>query len=276
MQTVLNDISAPSPVSGGRHDRRAVLPRPRREAAVGLEIYLFGGLRLRRDGTTLTPLLGAPATLLRMVSTYGALHVDELGEAMWPDAREGAGRARLRNVLSRVRASCGEAVVRVGETVAIADGVDVDLARFEAAARRAVALPLQDPAREAFASRAMALACGELLPEDIYREWAAVPRERVRRYRLDLLDLLAAAALARGDISRAVRRWQEAFDIEPYDEDRYVAAAGLLADAGRWGAAHSIVRRAEVSLAEAGLPPSPPFLGLRHRLSSPREGGATG
>jgi DNA-binding SARP family transcriptional activator len=202
-----------------------------------------------------------------MVATYGAVHVDELSEALWPGSPPGAGRARLRNVLSRLRADCGELIIRVGETVAVADDVEVDVAVFEAIARRALALPAADPRRQVLGIQALGVAQGELLPEDIYRDWAVGPRERIRHYRLAVLDALAEGATATGDVSTAVRRWQEAIELEPYDEMRYAAAAALLMESGRWGAAHAVLLRAESALTQLGLTGSPQLLDLRRRLS---------
>lgn len=235
-------------------------------------VRLFGGLRLLRAGEPVAPPVGTCAALVRIVASSGALHVDELTEALWPDSAPGAGRARLRNVLSRVRASCGDVVVRVGESVAVSDEVEVDLAVFESLARRALATREDDAQREACAKRALSWCTGELLPEDLYREWAAAPRERVRHYRLALLDLLADHAAAAGDVPGALRRWQEAASLEPYDEGRHVKMAALLVDDGRWGAAHAVLERATAALAELGLSESPGLADVRRRLAELRAG----
>lgn len=232
----------------------------------GLCVRLFGGARVVRDGATVSPPSGAPAALLRVVAAHGAVHVEELVEALWPDLPTGTGRARLRNVLSRLRASCGDVVVRVGDTVSLAGEVAVDLALFEQTARQALALPAGTPERVATAKRALAFHDGELLPEDLYREWAVAPRERARGYRLALLDAVAEDAAAAGDVSGAVRRWEEAMRLEPYDEVRYVAMARLLVQHARWGAAHAVLERADAALAALGLPESPALREVRGTL----------
>ena len=232
-------------------------------------VRLFGGLRLTREGAPLPTPVGTCAALLRIVATSGAVHVDELSEALWPESAPGAGRARLRNVLSRLRATCGDVVIRVGETVAVADDVEVDVAIFESTARRALALPAGDAERQAWAKQALSWCSGELLPEDVYQEWAAAPRERVRHYRLALLDLVAEDAAAAGDVHGALRRWQEAATIEPYDEERYGKMARLLLADGRWGAAHTVLERAEAALSDLGLNASPALVEIRQQLSDP-------
>ena len=234
-------------------------------------LRVFGGLRLSRDGSPLPTPVGTCAALLRIVATSGAVHVDELSEALWPESAPGAGRARLRNVLSRLRASCGDVVIRVGETVAVSDDVEVDVAVFESTARRALALPAGTAERQAWAKQALSWASGELLPEDIYHDWSAAPRERARHYRLALLDLLAEESAAAGDVAGALRRWQEAAQIEPYDETRYVKMARLLVADGRWGAAHTVLERAESALSDLGLPASPDLVELRREISAAPE-----
>lgn len=236
-------------------------------SATAVGVRLFGGVRVVRDGEQVAPPPGAPSALLRMVAACGAVHLEELAEALWPESPAGAGRTRLRNVLSRLRAGCGDVVVRVGESVAIADGVEVDLAVFEANARRALALPVGDPERAVAAKAALARHDGELLPEDLYREWAVAPRERARAYRLALLDAVAEDAAAAGDVSGAVRRWEEATRLEPYDEVRYVAMARLLVQHARWGAAHAALERADAALAALGLPASPALQEVRRALT---------
>jgi DNA-binding SARP family transcriptional activator len=246
-------------------------------------VRLFGGTRVvpagSGPGDGVQPPAGTPAALLRLVAVRGSLHVEEVCDALWPDSPPGAGRARLRNVLSRLRAACGAVVVRDGETVALAPGVQVDVAVFEATARTALALPAGSPERVTTAKRALALHDGDLLPEDLYREWAAAPRERARGLRLALLDAVAEDAAAAGDVTGALRRWEEACRIEPYDEVRYVAMARLLLAHGRSGAAHAVLERADATLAALSLPPSPALLEVRQamergRLDPPERGPA--
>lgn len=240
--------------------------------AVPVCVRLFGGVRVERDDEQVAPPPGAPSALLRMVAACGAVHLEELSEALWPESPAGAGRARLRNVLSRLRAGCGDVVVRVGESLAVAENVVVDLAVFEAHARRALALPAGDPERSRAAKAALACYDGELLPEDVYREWAVEPRERARGYRLALLDAVAEDAASAGDVNGAIRRWEEATRLEPYDEVRYVAMARLLVQHARWGAAHGVLERADAALAALGLPASPALQEVRRVLTSGEAG----
>ena len=99
------------------------------------------------------------------------------------------GRRRLRNLLNRVRATCGELVARDGEALVLAPDADVDARGFEDAA--AAVGWRRTGERAGLARAALARYEGELLPADRYEAWASAPRERLRRRYLDLLDLLA-------------------------------------------------------------------------------------
>ena len=238
-----------------------------------MSVQLFGGLRVLVDGAAVDVPSGAPARLLRLVAAHGTLPVERVLELMWPGVEPTTGRTRLRNVLSRLRTVCGDVLVRSGHAVAVGPDVQVDLVVFEAAARRALSLPPGPPAEEAAKAALAGCAAGELLPEDVYADWAAAPRERARRYRLALLDAVAAGAAAQGDVSRAMRSWQEAIELEPYDESRYVTAAEALVACGRWGAAHALLGRADRALSALGLPASPELARLRRSMTGGEQAG---
>lgn len=246
---------------------------PLEETPPGTSIRLFGGLQVVVDGRTVAAPAGTPGAVLRLVATLGAVHLDELCEFIWPESPAGSGRTRLRNVLSRLRSSCGDVLVRVGDGVAVADGVTVDLAQFQSDARRCLNLPMDDPLRTVLCKNALEMSEQPLLPEDVYREWAAAPRERVRRYRLQLIDALAQSAARAGDITEALHRLEEAIAADPYDESRHLFAANLLLSAGRHGPAHRLLNEAEQALAELGLGPTPELQRLRRQL---RDGAPAG
>jgi DNA-binding SARP family transcriptional activator len=167
------------------------------------------------------------------------------------------GRARLRNVLSRVRSAAGEVLVREAETVALSPAVSVDAAAFEAEARQALALMRADRRQAVTAARAaLARYRGPLAADDPYEDWAAAPRERLAALHLDLLDLLAAEAEREEQPDEAVRLLMAAIDTQPYDEDRYRWVARLLLSQGRVGSARAVLARAEQALGEIGISPS--------------------
>ena len=116
------------------------------------------------------------------------------------------------------------------------------------------------------ARAALARYRGDVLPDDLYEEWADPPRERTRRTMLQLLDLCADAAAARGDLDETRRVIELTIDLAPYDDARYLRAASALLEQGRRGAALTVVRRARAALAELGLQPPPNLISLEETI----------
>jgi DNA-binding SARP family transcriptional activator len=83
---------------------------------------------------------------------------------------------------------------------------------------------------------------------------------------LQLLDLCADAATARGDLDETRRVIELTIDLAPYDDTRYLRAATTLLEQGRRGAALTVVRRARAALAELGLQPPPNLISLEETI----------
>jgi DNA-binding SARP family transcriptional activator len=224
-------------------------------AAPPMALALLGRFALTRGGRPVPIGPGQAAQLLKMISVSGGrLHVEQAIEALWPEADPAAGRNRLRTVLARLRQASPEAVRRDGDLLALGTGVRTDLAQFHREARQALALRAGDPGSAlALARSAMARYRGDLLPDDPYEEWADEPREVARRAMLDLLDLCATAAAARGDLDEARRTVERALALAPFEEDSYLKVARIFGDNGRRGAALSVLRRARAVLAPLGI-----------------------
>jgi DNA-binding SARP family transcriptional activator len=193
--------------------------------------------------------------------------VDEVVELLWRDLPPDGGRARLRNLLNRLRQTSGGLIVRDGEVLRLARGVDVDVRRFDAAARRALsAVAAGDVSGPALARAALAMHEGPLLSDSPYEPWAAAPRERNRRRLLELIDVLAAHDRDEGRLDEAVRLLERAIELDAYDEERYVVAAEIRTTQGRHGAALALLRRAHQVVDELGLPPSSRLTAVDERL----------
>lgn len=240
---------------------RALAP----EAAVPPRVTLLGGFIVAAPGRVLRPPPGRPAALVKLLAVRGPVAVDEAIELLWPEVDEATGRARLRNVLSRLRSSCGELVARDDGSLRLATGVIVDAGEFERAAREALAAPPGDGDERA--AHALARYAGELLPGDRYEDFTAGPRERLAALQLALIDRLAAAAAARGDVDEALRRFDEALATAPLDEHRYEAAARLALGHGRRQRAAGYLARARSALADLDLPLSDELAELERRLA---------
>jgi DNA-binding SARP family transcriptional activator/DNA-binding CsgD family transcriptional regulator len=244
-----------------------LLARPTLVQAPAIIVRLLGRFDVRRSDVDLTPPAGMASKAVKILALAGgALHGDELAEVLWPEAAAGRGRARLRNVLNRVRMSCGPVIRRNGEVLSLSDNVEVDVVRFRAAARRALAAGPTDDG-EAAAELALSWYGGDLLPDSVYEAWADAPREGLRRDRLALLDLLADRSAARDDLALARERMETAIDADPYDEARYERLASLLLRHDRRAGAAAVLKRAREVLDELGLAPSPRLQQIGEQLT---------
>jgi DNA-binding SARP family transcriptional activator len=220
----------------------------------GLVVRVLGRVTVIRGGETIELPIGKPGVMVRMLSLAPAgLEVDEVVEQLWPEQDPKTGRRRLRDTLSRLRSRCGDVVVREGTRLRLASGW-VDAVAFRQAADRALAGHGREQA--ALAVAALGLWGGDPLPSDPYEAWALGPREQLLRRRLELLDVLAADAAARGSLDEARLTLEQAIEADPYDETRYVLAAAHLQALGRREPARRMLDRAAAVLSELGLDPT--------------------
>lgn len=234
--------------------------------AATLELRLLGAFSLHAAGIDVTPPSGNPAAMVKLLALRGALSTEELIDSLWPEADTTTGRARLRNTLHRLRLQSGPVVLRRGELVELATTVSVDATTFEHAVEQVAAAPPHQ--RAGLARRAAALYRGELLPGDRYDDWAAAPRERLRRRYLATLDVLADDGEARGEYDEAVRQLDEAMRVDPLD-DRYPRrAARLLVAQGRRAAAREVVGRAVAVAEDLGIAPDDELVALAAELGA--------
>ncbi len=234
-----------------------------------VSIGLLGGFEITRVGRRLQLPAGRPAKAVRAVAVAGGrIHAEALIELLWPEAELLAGRNRLRNLLSRLRVAAGELLQRDGEMITLAPGCEIDAQLFENQARTALSAEFAGNAQQAVlhARSALERYRGELLPDDRYEDWTAASRERLQISYVKILDLLAADAEHRGEVDEAARLVGRAIDVEPYDEQRYLQLARLLASQGRAGSALAVLGRAKAALDELGLAVSPAVEDLDRRL----------
>jgi DNA-binding SARP family transcriptional activator len=154
---------------------------------------------------------------------------------------EDIARQRLRQVLARVRAACGEIVLRDEDRLQLAPAW-VDVREFLAAGRLVRGTRGQRAVLLAYA--ALARHGGTLLPDDTYAGWAEESRDEVTSVHLSLLDLVAADAAARGSHNEAITALESAVAEDPDDRTRHTAIAEHLRALGRDQAAEHIIRRA--------------------------------
>ncbi|MBJ7608218.1 MAG: hypothetical protein JF887_02145 [Candidatus Dormibacteraeota bacterium] len=236
--------------------------------ALPTRISILGGFAVHRGGRDLTPPAGRAAQLVKLLAVSGGrCSVELVTEALWPDDVKGAGRVRVRNVLSRLHHACPDLVVRDGEALVFGPGVTTDLERFHAEATRAVTLAQRADAAATAAARAvLSRYRGPVLPHDLREEWAAVPREAALRRVLSILDVLTAQAERAGDMSEAAELAERAAASDRTDDGRLVRAARLQLRAGRSARARELASRARRLATELRVRPSAELLALEGEL----------
>jgi DNA-binding SARP family transcriptional activator len=186
---------------------------------------------------------GAELVKMLAVTPRHRLHREELAEALWPDLAPEAGAANLRKAVHFARQALGgeEAVGAEGGVLELwpAGHLSIDCEVFED--KVAEALRRNDPKS---AARAAELYTGDLLPEDMYAEWAQGPRERLRRMHVQ--------ALRTGGL------WERVLEADPADEEAHRALMRARLDEGnRQAAMRQFERLREVLREELGVGPDP-------------------
>lgn len=251
-QQAARDLGDPDRLSRREPELLAMLSVAPVEPATTVSVHLLGEFRVSVGGRDVTPPSGRPATLVKLLALRGSITADAAIDALWDDADADTGRARLRNLLNRVRSSSGQIVERDGELLRLTPGTEVDAVRFERAALRALD---GDTATEVGSARAaLSIYGGPLLPGDQYVDWVLPVRERIHRRHLSLVDLVARDAVERGNLDEAVGLLDIGIDAEPFEIWRYTMAARALVTQGRPRAAGELARRAQAMASELGVP----------------------
>lgn len=190
-----------------RDETLRLLPEPFR-------IYLLGHFQITRNERHM-PLerwhRKASLTLLKLLAMRRgqSLHSDVLIEHLWPGAEPRQDRKRLKVVAYYARHELGSRTLlrHAGEGYALNPGEFwLDAAAFEAHVAAGVRLARSGKLDDAVAEwrDALALYRGDLLEENIYDDWCAEERERLRELYFDAAERLAAALRHRRQLNEVI------------------------------------------------------------------------
>ncbi|CAN5188758.1 hypothetical protein BH20ACT5_BH20ACT5_14610 [soil metagenome] len=244
----------------------ASVTTPEDAAAERVEIRILGSFRVRRaDGSLVASQewrTGKTADLLRLlaVRSQGAVPVERLLEALWPDVDEQRGRASLRTAIAQIRRILGQDSVerRLGGLV-LRDAW-VDAVAFRTLAREARRLMAgSQPARLVTVTReAEALYLGEFRAHNDNADWAAEEREDLAAVFRGLLADAADAAVELGWMRDAVDFATRSLAADPCSERASRALMQGYAGVGETSRALREFERCRLALAEElGADPSP-------------------
>jgi DNA-binding SARP family transcriptional activator len=245
-----------------------------------LRVCLLGGFRVWigkrevREDAFARPMARRLLGLLALEA--GAhLHRERIVECLWPDLSLEAAAAQLYKAVHHARRALATAtdlpppflLAGRGEQLWLSapGGVSTDLADFEKHAQQA----LRSRADLAMLEEAAALWGGELLPDDVYAEWAIGARERVSELLVEVLVVLGEARLAAGMGPEAGEAFLAALRHDPAREAAHQGLMRVHAQRGDRTALERQFRRCADALAAAfGLGPSDQTLRLRQTLVS--------
>lgn len=230
------------------YDRRQHT-QPHWESEAQLRIRALGRTEIELGGVTVEGdwLMQRPGELLKyLVCCRGRpAHVDEIIEALWPDARR-SGRSTVRHFVHalRDRLEPGRAarapsafITSTKSTYSLDPRVAVDLDEFEALASVA-----QQPASAphemrsddvASLKQALDLYRGDLFEEEPFAEWAFAERERLRSLAYQALTELVEHLRGVRDVATASRYLERFIDFWPLDSGLHHSLIGLYLEQGR-------------------------------------------
>jgi DNA-binding SARP family transcriptional activator len=197
-----------------------------------LDIRLLGPPEILVDEVPLVVDTRKAVAILALLGAEGrAFARAELAALLWPDADDSAAHGALRRTLSSLRSATGGDTVLVDRArVTLADdGVRIDISELERLARsdgRRSLAAAADLARGPF------LAGFNLRDSADFDDWRAARAVAVERTVLSVLDRLAVANQAAGDLPGAIAAASRRLDLDPLDEAGHVRLMDLFAQSG--------------------------------------------
>ena len=230
------------------HDRRR-RTQPHWTSEPELRIRALGRTQVELGGIAVDGdwLMHRPGQLLKfLVARRGRpAHVDEIIEALWPDAqRSGRNTVRyfvhaLRDRLEPGRASRAPSafINSTSSTYSLDPRVAVDVDDFETLVTVAVQVPapLLEARPDAVASlkQAIDLYRGDLFEEEPFAEWAFPERERLRGLAYQAVSAMVEHCRSEGEVALASRYLERTIDLWPLDTQLHHALIGTLLEQGR-------------------------------------------
>ena len=197
--------------------------------AADLEIFLLGGLQVRRSGEAVTSFMSSKVpALLAYLAVTGRPHQREaLASLLWGEMPDAAAANNLRQALSNLRKLFEPHLLITRDTVAFNPEAPhrLDVASFGDLLRLSGGQPTGQ--RVGLLRQALALYQGEFL-EGVYvrdapdfEDWALVERVRLREMALHALDTLTQLLLESGDCQGAIDASARLLAMDPWREEAH-------------------------------------------------------
>jgi DNA-binding SARP family transcriptional activator/TolB-like protein/Flp pilus assembly protein TadD len=246
-----------------------------------LRIHLFGQFHVTVDGIPVEEARWGrrkAKTLIKLLAlqpprqSSRQIHREEIIELLWPglDSEQGlnnlhkAMHAARRAIEPGLNVGGASRFLQMRDQLVILQGseISVDLCEFEELAEEALKTGKRDRLEAA-----LAIQQGSLLPEDLYEDWAAAPRERTHAQREQLLLRLAGVCEASNDLVYAIEANRRLIVSNPCNEAAHRGLMRLYAAVGqRYLAVEQFRACTEVLRRELEADPEPATVSLYDRI----------
>lgn len=188
-----------------------------------LHLFTMGQVKILRDGkpVDMVTLRRIGRDIFLYLLFTGASTREEVSAVFWPESSSRQVRQNFHTMLFRIRKTLGDTVItRKEQRYLINPDVEIwcDALEAENLVRKARLLPPNDARTEDMWRRAVDLCQGDFLP-DIDTDWTSGRRESLREAYIDALLGLGDCAMARDDLTEALRIFKQAAELDPYRED---------------------------------------------------------
>jgi ATP/maltotriose-dependent transcriptional regulator MalT/DNA-binding SARP family transcriptional activator len=242
------------------------------DQAPQLLIRTLGGFTVVRDGNPV-PLREWKSKksrdLLKMlIARRGPMTREEVGETLWPDDPAEAVSNRLSVALSLLRAVLDPGKRFPADQFVLADHdairlqmseLVIDLEEFTANARAGLEHMRRNESALALErlTAAEAAYAGDLFEEDVYADWAVMPREAARALYNRVGRALADLSTSAGDPDGAAAYLRRVVARDAYDEPSHLALITALARGRSHGEARRAYQAYVARMAEIEVEPAP-------------------
>ncbi|GAB1822281.1 BTAD domain-containing putative transcriptional regulator [Herbidospora sp. RD11066] len=221
---------------------------------IDFRVDVFGGFQVRVGDRLIAPESWSqrkPAALVKLLALAPGhrLRREQITDVLWPDLDQRAAAANLRKALHSARRSLAEdnLILSAGDLLCLPpEGLKVDVTAYWSARRNGRHAEAIDLYRDG------------LLPEDVYEDWAAAPREELRLDWLAAVEEYAGLLESAGELNEAARMVQLIVAEEPLAERAHAWLMRLYTLAGRRDdARRQYARLKDVLHDELGVEPQP-------------------
>lgn len=265
-------------------DQQAINPSEK----VRLEIFMLGAFRISVDGAAVDERLWTrrkAKTLVKLLALQPnhQLHREQLIEYMWPEQEADSAINNLHKTIHAARRALepdlkagadSRFIITQDQLVSLrAPGaVWVDVEEFELRANTAL-----KSSATADGEAALEIYGGDLLGEDLYEDWAAVRREKLRMLHEQLLLHLAQLYKFSGDFQLSIERHNQLLTVNSVNEDAhrnlirlYVAMGNRHQAMQQYQVCRDALRR------ELDVDPEPATVKLYEQIASSSDGADSG